>query len=1220
MLNFTNQERLSPHGNSIAKLVVCMLLLVIFGLQAEAKYFGFANGSVYYDVVSEEDKTAEVRRYLEWDDVFHKVQLSGNPYAKGDLVIPPYVENNGVTYKVIKVGNGSFYGNGEITSIELPSTVTEIGLYAFHGCYGLKSVKMTSSVSLVQDEAFFNCTKMELPDLSGVTKIGKQGFHGCWQFKNVTLPSSLTSLGDEAFLECINLRSVIFQSQPTINSKVTFFPSGCKIAVPEGTTNKYGSYSAFYPAGAEISDGWIYDSAKTVLYFAPGHLTGELELPQTLTTIGDYALAYEQDLTSVKIPDGITSIGNYSFYSNSGLTTVTLPKALKTIGDYSFNNCVELSDINLPENLETIGMCAFSICKKITNLTFPASLKTINYNAFGETGLTSVILPPDVTLSPSVFSNCEQLEEVVLPANLELLPQSIFLGCTKLNRLTIPASVTEIGSFALSSCSSLKSLIIGPNVEKYGQDIFKGCSSLAKVGCPNKWYVKVDSNPIVIEYPTDCVIDGNFVYSSDKSKLYFIDYFVEGEFQPASTVTDIMMKAGASCELISAVTLSDAVTAIGNEAFLNCVKLETLNLGNSNMVFQAGAFNGCNKLKKVSVPSLEAWCRYTFHSADANPLNITHRLYVGEEELTDLNIPESIDQIGNYQFIGGSFFKNLTLPANLTTISTSAFKDCSLLRTVTIPDNVGWLGNSCFEGCRGLNRLTLGSSINSIGSKTFADCSSLENIYVYMPVPRTSADAFNGVSRPKLTAPTDYVLEYAITTPWDKFSSYGCPDGAVGLIEVSNLKYVYNVPLKTAALRKADYSNLKDVEIPARIHANNTFCSVTFTAENVFENCTNLSTLSIGRNLEKISKNSFSGCTNLKSVSFIEGSSLSEVGECAFMGCSNLTTCNLPETLTTIGNQAFKDCSSLKSITIGNSVGEIPFEAFKGCSALSSLELGGAVTEINTSAFAECSSLTTLVLPPNVESVGQSAFLCDNGSLKNITIGSKTTYIGNMAFGGQNSIADIYITNPVPPTAYSATFSNYKATLHVVPGTIDNYSENAPCWFNFYDNGLIRDMVPVSEVAISQSSIENYQPGDTFKLEATVKPQNATLQDVFWESTNPKVATVSSDGTVTIQEGASLQRNIIRVGYVEEEGDDEGYCEIRAYSMFADVPVAVCAIGEKPSTGVNETISEKQNLDTAAPYDVYTIQGVYVGGSLDKLAAGIYIVRQGNLVRKVMKR
>lgn len=1221
MLHFTKQQRISPQGNSIAKMVVSMLLLFITGNQAEAKYFGFSSGSLFYDVVSEADKTAEVRRYLEWDDVFNRVGLSGNPYAKGDLVVPSHVVNNGVTYTVVKVGNGSFYGNRDITSIELPSTVTEIGMYAFNGCSGLKSVKMTSSVSLIQDQAFFSCTRMELPVLDGVTKIGKQSFRQCNQFKDVTLPPSLTSIGEQAFTDCNNLRSVIFQSQPTLDGKAGLVPSTCKVAVPEGTTTQYANYMAYYPKEAEISDGWIYNTDKTELYFAPGNLTGALELPETLTKIGDMALAFESDdLTSAKIPDNVTSIGNYGFYNCKGLSKVDLSKALKAIGNNSFSGCGALTDISLPGNLETIGDNAFYMCSKITNLDFPESLTSIGYNAMCKTGLISVTLPPNVVLKESVFYGCDKLEEIKLPANLELLPSSIFNGCSKLKRLTVPGSVTEIGGSAFSNCTSLKSLIIGPKVTKYGENVFKGCTSLAKIGCPNKWYIKVDNTPLVIEYPSDCVIDGDLVYSADLTKLYFIDYFVEGEFVPASTVTEIMSKAGASCSLISSVTLSDEITGIGSDAFLDCVNLETLNLGNSKITFQSGAFSGCKNLKKVSTPGLEAWCGYGFRSAEANPLNLTHRLYVGDKELTELNIPESVEYIGNYQFTGGSFFTSLTLPPNLNSINIASFQNCSSLRTVEIPDNTGYLGDSCFEGCRGLTKLTLGPSIYNIGSKAFSGCSNLENIYALMPLPRVSPNSFDGVNRAKLTAPTDLVLEYAITSPWDRFTSYACPDGTVGLIEVSNLKYVYNVPLKIAALRKADYSNLTDVEIPARIHASNTFCSVKFTAENVFENCTNLSTVSIGRNLERIGRNSFSGCTNLKSVSFINGSTLSEVGESAFLGCSSLTTCNLPETLVTIGNQAFKDCTSLQSMTIGNSVETIPYQAFMGCSSLSSLELGGAVKEISGSAFEECSSLTDLVLPPNVESINGSAFYCQNGALKNIIIGNKTTYIGDRTFGGQNSIADIYITNPVPPAAYANTFSNYKATLHVVPGTIDNYSENAPCWFNFYDNGLIRDMVPVNEVVLSQSSIEDYKPGDTFKLQANVSPKNATLKDIFWESTNPKVATVSMDGTVTIQDGASAPSKAIRVGSTTEEGESDNYCEIRAYSMFADVPVAVCSVGEKSGIGLNEINSEKNALDPDAPYDVYTVQGAYAGDSLDKLKEGIYIIRQGNFVRKVMKR
>lgn len=136
--------------------------------------------------------------------------------------------------------------------------------------------------------------------------------------------------------------------------------------------------------------------------------------------------------------------------------------------------------------------------------------------------------------------------------------------------------------------------------------------------------------------------------------------------------------------------------------------------------------------------------------------------------------------------------------------------------------------------------------------------------------------------------------------------------------------------------------------------------------------------------------------------------------------------------------------------------------------------------------------------------------------------------------------------------------------------------------------------------------------GDTFQCQATLTPSRVTLPYVLWRSTNPKVATVDSNGLVTLQQYSADD-------LTRSEGDEEGMCKIIAESLYFNGPVAEFTIKNTDFNGVNEIYTESfgNGIDYTQPYEVYNLSGVKVGDSKDGLAKGIYIVRQGNAAVKI---
>ena len=145
---------------------------------------------------------------------------------------------------VTEIGDYAFFRCSGLTSLTIPSGVTEIGGNAFYCCSGLTSLTIPSGVTKIGDSAFDFCsglTSLTIP--SSVTWIGDNAFSGCSGLTSLTLPSSLTSIGDRAFRGCSGLTSIYVYTEklPSIGSDVFYGCNAkkCTVYVPKGTYDDY---------------------------------------------------------------------------------------------------------------------------------------------------------------------------------------------------------------------------------------------------------------------------------------------------------------------------------------------------------------------------------------------------------------------------------------------------------------------------------------------------------------------------------------------------------------------------------------------------------------------------------------------------------------------------------------------------------------------------------------------------------------------------------------------------------------------------------------------------------------------------------------------------------------------------------------------------------------------------------------------------------------------
>ena len=195
-------------------------------------------------------------------------------------------------------------------------------------------------------------------------------------------------------------------------------------------------------------------------YVIPSAVTHD-GVTYSVTQIGDGAF-YGSPLQTVSIPEGIVTIGKDAF-SESGLTAVKLPSTVKEIKQGGFHMCYDMASLELNEGLETLGWDVFNNARALETVTIPGTIKTIPSNAFGYSGLKTVIVNPGVESIKQAFQNCKSLSSISLPETLMEL-DGTFEECTALKEIKLPASLRTIGGFTFAS-TGITELVVNEGLE-----------------------------------------------------------------------------------------------------------------------------------------------------------------------------------------------------------------------------------------------------------------------------------------------------------------------------------------------------------------------------------------------------------------------------------------------------------------------------------------------------------------------------------------------------------------------------------------------------------------------------------------------------------------------------------------------------------------------------------------------------------------------------------
>ena len=527
-------------------------------------------------------------------------------YDDGQYIYPPFQNCPNITSftignQVEELPRGLCYGL-PIETIDIPNSVTSIGVSAFRGCESLATITIPKDVKTIGAYTFKECTNLttivwnvtscDNPESyqyspfydirsqitsftfgEDVETIPSYLCYGMSKLKSVTIPKNVKTISAFAFNECANLTTIIWnaKSYDELDSFV---------------------HSPFYGIRSLITSFTFGNDVETIpayLCYEMSNLTS-VTIGNNVKIVGEHAFEKCAKLESVPIGNSVTNIEEYAFYDCSSLTSIEIPNSVTHIGVYAFRNCISLTSVTIPNSVISIGGSAFSGCSGLTSITIGNSLTNVGNQAFeGCNSLTSVhirdlavwcgIVFNDPFANPLYYAhhlylNDKIVTKLIIPDNVASIGDCTFTYCADLTSVTIPNSVTHIGVYAFGFCSGLTSVTIPNSVTSIGDAAFVYCSGLTSVTIPNS----VTSIGL-----------GAFGYCSSLTSVTIPD-----------GVTSIENHTFEGCSSLTSITIPNSVTSVGERAFYGCSGLTSLTIGISVADIGEEAFAECTNFDWIT--------------------------------------------------------------------------------------------------------------------------------------------------------------------------------------------------------------------------------------------------------------------------------------------------------------------------------------------------------------------------------------------------------------------------------------------------------------------------------------------------------------------------------------------------------------------------------------------------------------------------------------------
>ena len=626
------------------------------------------------------------------------------------------------------------------------------------------------------------------------------------------------------------------------------------------------------PSEAEI-DGKLYKVTHIEAWGFSDCQVTNIEIPSSVTSIGDSAFFNCQILTQINIPSNVTSIGNGVFAGCRTLKDITIPSGVTNIGDNAFERCGDLEDITIPSGVTNIGDNAFAGCWELKDLTIPSSVTNIGDNAFRNCIRLDLVInntERNVTVGRNAFDDCKsvtweipdkestglqfevsgttamvvkgdysKLDSAFIPSKVKIdgsvytvtgIANNAFSNCKNLTYVKVSEGVTNMGIATFSYCENLETVVLGEGIEKISVSLFNGCASLSDINIP-------------------------------------------------ASVTEIDGTAFEGCASLASIDIPANVTNIVEYAFFGCKNLASINVDDKNTTYASvdGVLYNKEKTILIQAPG-KLQGKFTIPSGVTN---IASGAFGSCEGLTGLEIPESVTSISEFAFEGCTGLTNLTIPSSVKYIDWKAFKGCENLDVVirNAEEDVTVVSGA-FEDCKSVTWKIIDESESPLKFKILTDS--------------TAGVTKENCVEGSVTIPSKVVIDgktYSVVS-----IAYEAFKNCKGLTNITIPTSV--IKIETGAFKN---SGLTTIELPS---------SITSIDYGLFSSCSDLVSVKIPSSVESIGESAFVDCTSLTNLEL--SSSIKSIGVMAFYGCKNLDlVIDNSEDNVEVRPQAFQNCKSV---------------------------------------------------------------------------------------------------------------------------------------------------------------------------------------------------------------------------------------------------------------------------------------------------------------------
>lgn len=807
--------------------------------------------------------------------------------------------------------------------------------------------------TVIADKAFYDSYLKEI-DLTGVVYIGANAFQKCQYITEITIPASVEFVGSYAF-DSSGLKTL------TVNNKMTEIPQNfcnstklTKITFAHPELIEVIGKNSFSntPLAAPIFNSWSDVSAY-----------------KPLVRVEDNAFSGCTSMKSVVVADNIYYLGKNAFKGCTGIESVVFGKILNGCDQNCFNGCTSLKSIKFNDCVESLAGGCFQGCTSLVEVSgIPATVHDwekedaatgtgIGSGVFADcTSLQSVVIPRSLArIAPSMFENDVNLakitfqnpggEAVTESPEIVKIKAKAFKNCPKITKVSYP-NVVEVEESGFEGCTGVVSVSI-PSSQLIRKTAFKGCTSMTSFKA-GECQIVGDNALEGCTAITDITLLSN-QYGGDEDPKNSPDLTNSSHgyvFKDCTAAKKITIKTAGnnklSSGLFSGCSALESVNAdvtgiqiIGKDCFSGCTKLPKLNFSGLKII-EASGFANCSSLKSIS--------------DSGNKLSATDYGSKCFQNCSALNIEVNgvISTIGSYAFDKSAVTKVDIdgMEGGTVVIGDYAFSNCELLSSAKIgSDGVEKfsVGSNIFANCPVLKEAVFDGNI--ITKAMFQNCAELASL-------KTSADkiydnAFSGCSKlPQVTNLEGTAAVVAAEINGGAFANCAA---------LTNSSSDKNTVFKGSG-QYAGCSSLTSAEVKA------------LTAS-MFQNCSNLTSVSLGEDVVSVPNNCFQNCSKFANFDF---SKITSIGTSAFEGTAvKKIAFGAP---CDIGQKAFNNCISLESVT--GEVVNVGSNAFNNCSALNEAVLKSSssnpIQKIGSNAFTNCSSLGSITIYGNPSVAGKS--------------------------------------------------------------------------------------------------------------------------------------------------------------------------------------------------------------------------------------------------------